>query len=332
VGVFLLAGQFPGVSHARTLRLAVDYARVAEEAGFTGVWLAEHHFISYGVCPSAIALAAHVLGATRTIEVGTAAAILSVRHPVAVAEEAILLDAVSSGRFRLGVARGGPWLDLEVFGAGRARYDSGFAESVDLLLQALHAPSVAAAGERFRFRPVVVVPRPERLLPVWVAATSMATVDIAARRGLPLLLGMHDDETAKATMIAGHGVPGAPHSSAHLAYVADTRAQAEAVLRASLPGWLSRTREYTRLDGTRPDRDLDDYLDLLLRISPIGSADECVDRLNRALAVTGARRLLLMVEAAGSPDLTRANIRRLGAEVLPRLSAEYRLTDLRLPS
>jgi alkanesulfonate monooxygenase SsuD/methylene tetrahydromethanopterin reductase-like flavin-dependent oxidoreductase (luciferase family) len=319
VGVFLVSGQFAGASPARTLRHVVDYARTAERAGFTGVWLAEHHFISYGVCPSAVALAAHVLGATHTIEVGTAAAILPLRHPVALAEEAALLDSVSSGRFRLGIARGGPWVDLEVFGSGLSRYSSGFAESLDLLLCCLREPTVEASGEHFRFRPVPLVPRPERPMPVWVAATSTPTVDVAARRGLPLLLGMHDDETAKAAMLAHHGAARLPHTSTHLAHVADSRVEAEAVLRSALPGWLARTREYTRLDGTRPDRDLDAYLEHLLRISPIGSADECVDRLNQILAVTGVGRLLLTVEAAGDPALIIANIERLGAEVLPRL-------------
>lgn len=324
VGVFLLAGQFPGVGQAQSLRLATDYARAAEHAGFDGVWLAEHHFVSYGVCPSAVTFAAHLLGRTRTIEVGTAAAILSSRHPVALAEEAALLDAVSSGRFRLGVARGGPWVDLEVFGTGLSRFDNGFAESVDLLLRALSEPTITAAGEHFRFRSVPVIPRVERPVPVWVAATSAPTVDLAARRGLPLLLGVQDADAEKAAMIADHGDPSLPHVSTHLAYVAPTRDEAETVLRRSLPGWLARTREYQRLDGARPERDIGAYVEHLLRISPIGTPDECVSRLARTVATTGARRLLLMVEAAGQPTLTMANIARLGEEVLPHLRSAAR--------
>lgn len=106
VDLFLLAGQFPGADHATTLRRSASYARAAEVAGFDGVWFAEHHFISYGVCPSAIAMAGFVLGATTRLRVGTAAAILSNRHPLALAEEVAMLDAVSGGRFDLGVARG----------------------------------------------------------------------------------------------------------------------------------------------------------------------------------------------------------------------------------
>ena len=78
----------------------------------------------------------------------------------------------------------------------------------------------------------------------------------------------------------------------------------------SLPGWLAFTRDYTRLDGSRPDRDLDAYVEHLLRISPIGTADECADRLNRVIAQAGANRLLLMVEAAGDSHLTMTNILR----------------------
>ncbi|HEV8163552.1 MAG TPA: LLM class flavin-dependent oxidoreductase [Actinomycetota bacterium] len=328
--LFLLAGQFPGADHAATLHHAVTYARAAEAAGFDGVWLAEHHFITYGVCPSAVALAAFLLGRTSRLRVGTAAAILSNRHPVALAEETALLDVVSGGRFDLGVARGGPWVDLEVFGTGLHRWATGFPESLDLLLAALSGRDhVGGHGEHFRFREVAIVPRPTRPLPVWVAATSPSTVDIAARRGLPLLLGMHDDDTAKATMLArytqtaaaaGHNPDAVAHASAHLVHVADTVQQAETTLRAALPGWLARTREYTRIDNRPPGRrDLNAYLDHLLAIHPIGPPERCTQRLSDTLNATGARRLLLMIEGSGHPHHTLDTITRLGTEVLPTL-------------
>lgn len=134
LGVFLLAGQFPGMTQAHALGGAVDYALAAERAGLTSAWVAEHHFISYGVCPSALALAANLLGRSHRLEVGTAVCMLANRHPVALAEETALLDHLSGGRFHLGVGRGGPWVDLEVFGTGLDRYQHGLAESLDLLL------------------------------------------------------------------------------------------------------------------------------------------------------------------------------------------------------
>ena len=68
-----------------------------------------------------------------------------------------------AGRFSLGVGRGGPWVDLEVFGAGLRAYEQDFPESLDLLLRWLREPRVSAAGERFTFREVPVVPRPDEL-------------------------------------------------------------------------------------------------------------------------------------------------------------------------
>ena len=82
LGLFLLAGQFPGMTEAEALAGAVDNAVAAEQAGLDSVWLAEHHFISYGVCPSAVALASNVLGRTSRITVGTGICMLS-RRPTA---------------------------------------------------------------------------------------------------------------------------------------------------------------------------------------------------------------------------------------------------------
>jgi alkanesulfonate monooxygenase SsuD/methylene tetrahydromethanopterin reductase-like flavin-dependent oxidoreductase (luciferase family) len=326
VDAFLLAGQFPGTSHAQALQNCLSYALAAERAGFDGVWIAEHRFISYGVCPAALTFAAHLLGRTERIRVGTAACILSNRHPVALAEEAVLLDELSGGRFDLGVARGGPWIDLNVFGTGLDRYHHGFPESLDLLLAWLSgAETVGADGPRFRFPPVAVVPTPRRPIPVWVAATSPPTVTLAAACGLPLLLGMHATDEEKRQLLDtydGCGRPSPLHASTHVAHVADTVEEARDALRAAMPGWLATTAQYTRIDGAaRPSRDPHAYLEHLLDIHPVGPPDLCVERLSRTLAATGLHRVLLMVEGAGDPDRTLANIARLGTDVIAPLRA-----------
>jgi hypothetical protein len=102
--------------------------------------------------------------------------------------------------------------------------------------------------------------------------------------------------------------------------VGDTLAAARDALRAAMPDWLATTAGYVRVDGgAGPARDPHAYLEHLLDIHPVGPPDLCVRRLAETVAVTGARRLLLMVEGAGRPDRTLTNIARLGAEVLPRL-------------
>ncbi|MER7458858.1 LLM class flavin-dependent oxidoreductase [Micromonospora sp. NPDC126480] len=324
--LFLLAGHRPGGTHATALADAHEYGRAAEFAGYAGVWIAEHHFISYGVCPSAITFAAHLLGSTRSIAVGTAACILSNRHPVALGEEAALLDELSGGRFRLGVGRGGPWVDLEVFGTGLDRFDNGFRDALELLGRWLSGAPTVAGNDRFPFRPVPVVPRPARRIPVWVAATSPSTVDLAARHGMPLLLGLHADLDERASLLgryarvaAAHGHDGQDvgHASAHLAYVEDDDEQATDAVRAGLPALLAGTREYVRLDGAEAGRrDLDAYVERLVSIHPVGSPSRCRRVVDRAAALPGVRHLLLMVEGAGGRERTLGAIHRVATDVL----------------
>jgi alkanesulfonate monooxygenase SsuD/methylene tetrahydromethanopterin reductase-like flavin-dependent oxidoreductase (luciferase family) len=330
--VFLLAAQFPGRGQGEVLAAARDAAVAAERAGLDGVWVAEHHFISYGLVPSAVTFAANVLGRTERVRVGTAISILSAQHPVALAEQAALLDHLSGGRFDLGVGRGGPWLELEVLGTGLARWERGFAESLDLVLRCLRDGRAAADGEHFRFREVPLVPAPltRPHPPVIVAATSAATVELAAARGLPVLLGMDLDDAGKRALLDrwaaaaerhGHDPARAGHAAAALAYVADSRAEALATVRAALPGWLARgVADYTTVDGrARTRRDPRAYTEQLCAVHPVGTAAECAGRLARTAERTGIRRFLLMVEGAGDRARTLDNVARLGAEVAPLL-------------
>jgi alkanesulfonate monooxygenase SsuD/methylene tetrahydromethanopterin reductase-like flavin-dependent oxidoreductase (luciferase family) len=331
-GVFLLAGRYPGQDDGAALRRSLAAVRAAEAAGFDDAWIAEHHFMSYGTCPSAITFAAHALGCTSRIGVGTAVSVLSTTHPVALAEQVALLDQLTEGRLRLSVGRGGPWVDLEVFGTGLHRYERGFADSVDLLLAGLTQARIAAAGEHFAFREVAMVPRPwsRPHPPVAVAATSFETAELAAGRGLPLLLGMHmgDDEKiamldryAAAARAAGRDPAGVEHIATVLAHVADSREAAVAELRATMPGWLAEgLAGYQPVDGRpRPRRDPAEYTESLCALHPVGSPDECVARLRACAERTGIRHVIMMVEGTGCRDGTMATIARLGAEVLPRL-------------
>jgi alkanesulfonate monooxygenase SsuD/methylene tetrahydromethanopterin reductase-like flavin-dependent oxidoreductase (luciferase family) len=340
VGTFVLAAQFPGQGQSEPLHRAISTAEAAEAAGLDAVWLAEHHFVPYGVCPSAVTLAGLLLGRTRRIGVGTAVSVLPTAHPVALGEQAALLHLASGGRFTLGVGRGGPWADLEVFGAGLAAFEQGFPESLDLLLRWLREPSVAGEGPRYVFREVPVVPRPDELdcaghgPQVVVACTSPGTVRLAAERGLPMLLGMHCGDEDKAAMVAmwrqaalaaGHPqdtVAAAGHVSAGVAQVADTRADAVETLLKAMPGWLRQgLAAHRTVDGrTRAMRDPHAYTELLCSLHPVGPPRLCADRLAATAARTGITRFALLVEGSGDLDTTLENVARLGGDVLPELA------------
>ncbi|MEU6677750.1 LLM class flavin-dependent oxidoreductase [Streptomyces sp. NPDC046853] len=347
VGSFVLAAQFPGQGQGEALHRAVRSAEVAEEAGLDSVWLAEHHFVPYGTCPSAVTLAALLLGRTRQIRVGTAVSVLPTVHPVALGEQAALLHLTSGGRFSLGVGRGGPWVDLEVFGSGLDAYEKGFPDSLDLLLRWLREPRVASDADRFPFREVAVVPRPQEALPrsveeageaagepeVIVACTSPSSVRLAAERGLPMLLGMHVGDEEKAEMVAlwrrharasgrtPEEVHRAPHVSAGVAQIADRRTDAAETLQKAMPGWLKQGLDaHVTVDGrARTMRDPLAYTELLCGLHPVGTPQLCADRIAATSERTGITRFALLVEGSGDLATTEENVRRLGAEVLPQL-------------
>ncbi|GAA2318186.1 LLM class flavin-dependent oxidoreductase [Streptomyces kunmingensis] len=341
VGTFVLAAQFPGQGQGEALHRAVRSAEVAEEAGLDSVWLAEHHFVPYGTCPSAITLAALLLGRTRTLRVGTAVSVLPTAHPVALGEQAALLHLTSGGRFSLGVGRGGPWVDLEVFGAGIEAYEQGFPDSLDLLLRWLRESRVAGEGDRFPFREVPVVPRPAEAIgetdpagpEVVVACTSPKSVRLAAERGLPMLLGMHIGDEEKAQMVAlwqrcareagrpSDALVTAPHVSAGVAQIGDGRSEAREALLKAMPGWLKQGLDaHVTVDGrARAMRDPVAYTELLCGLHPVGTPRLCADRLAATSERTGITRFALLVEGSGDLATTEENVRRLGTEVLPQL-------------
>ncbi|MCB5910870.1 LLM class flavin-dependent oxidoreductase [Streptomyces pinistramenti] len=346
VGAFILAAQFPGQGQGEALYRAVRSAEIAEESGLDDVWLAEHHFVPYGVCPSAVTLAALLLGRTRRIGIGTAVSVLPTQHPVALGEQAALLHLTSGGRFTLGVGRGGPWVDLEVFGSGLAAYERGFPEALDLLLRWLREPRVGARGERYAFREVAVVPSPaESLVPlddpasgppgpgVVVACTSPASVRLAAERGLPMLLGMHCGDEEKADMVAlwrsaareagrdGDEVAAAGHVSAGVVQIADQRRDAVESLTKAMPGWLQQgLGAHVTVDGRyRAMRDPLAYTEQLCALHPVGPPRLCADRLAATAERTGITKYALLVEGSGDLAATEENVRRLGTDVLPQL-------------
>lgn len=345
VGTFVLAAQFPGQGPAEALHRAVRSAEVAEDSGLDTVWLAEHHFVPYGVCPSAVTLAALLLGRTRRIRVGTAVSVLPTQHPVALGEQAALLHLTSGGRFTLGVGRGGPWVDLEVFGGGLEAYEKGFPGSLELLLDWLREPRVAGRGERYGFREVAVVPRADELIDadgndcpggpeVIVACTSPKSVRTAAENGLPMLLGMHCADQEKADMVAlwrstalaagqaPERVREAAHVSAGVVQIADRAEDATETLVKAMPGWLRQGLDaHVTVDGRhRVMRDPVAYTELLCGLHPVGPPRLAADRLAATAEATGITRFALLAEGSGDLAATEENIARLGTEVLPLLT------------
>jgi alkanesulfonate monooxygenase SsuD/methylene tetrahydromethanopterin reductase-like flavin-dependent oxidoreductase (luciferase family) len=158
----------------------------------------------------------------------------------------------------------------------------------------------------------------------------LGKVEVAARRGLPMLLFFHFDDEAKTTLLAryadtaqahGHDPTRIDHVWSVVGYVADSQEAARQVVCTTLPPWLTASAQaYTYLRPEDSHRaDVDAFVQTILQHHPIGTPEYCIERLAKTMERTGLRHCMIMLEAAGDCQRSRANIERFATEVLARL-------------
>ena len=82
-----------------------EYTR-AEELGYDSVYLAEHHFSPYNLCPSPNLILSALSQRTQRIRMGVMVNVLTFHQPVRFAEETAMLDLLTQGRLDVGIGRG----------------------------------------------------------------------------------------------------------------------------------------------------------------------------------------------------------------------------------
>jgi len=232
----------------RRVDLASVYARalqrieMMDRTGYDAVWLAEHHFSSFSVCPSVHMMGMLAAARTTRLRIGTGVSLAPFYHPLRLAEEVALLDVLSGGRVNWGAGRGFARVEFENFGVPPDESTSRFHETVEIVLRAWTEERLSFAGAHFRFDGVEVLPKPMQRPhpPVWMAASSQAAIDWAAGRGFSILLSPHDAHRdigrkrlayAGRLAEAGFAVEGRDIPMARLVAIADTAAKAAEVAR-----------------------------------------------------------------------------------------------------
>jgi alkanesulfonate monooxygenase SsuD/methylene tetrahydromethanopterin reductase-like flavin-dependent oxidoreductase (luciferase family) len=127
-------------------------AQVCETAGFETFWLPEHHFSVWGreLIGNPLMMAADIAARTRRIRIGLAAAIITLWHPLRLAEDLALLDQLSGGRLEIGVGRGN--YGLEASNLNPAADPNNRAANVKVFLETLEVVRKALTEDRFAHR------------------------------------------------------------------------------------------------------------------------------------------------------------------------------------
>ena len=152
---------------------ALDRVKIMDTSGYDAVWLAEHHFSTYSVCPSVHLMAMHIAHITEHIRIGMAVSLAAFYHPLRLAEEVALLDVLSGGRVNWGAGRGFDQRAFGVFGFPPDESYPRFRECVEIVLAAWSNDKLNYQGKFWNFEDIEVLPKPQQdPLPYWIASSS----------------------------------------------------------------------------------------------------------------------------------------------------------------
>src|SRR2546428_12769700 len=156
----------------------------AEAAGFDSVWLGEHHN-NRALYPAPLIGLAAIAARTRRVRLGTAVLLLPLYHPLAVAEEAAVVDMISAGRLVPGVGAGYAPEEFAAFGVSIKERGSRMDEAVPLIQRLWSEDNVTHAGRHYRVTSATVSPRPVQRPrpPIWFGGWVEPAIRRAGRFG-----------------------------------------------------------------------------------------------------------------------------------------------------
>jgi F420-dependent oxidoreductase-like protein len=205
-----MIGPERGRYRSKVDRLLAD-GQWAEEAGLSSAWIPQ--------IPDdfdALTAAAMVGSRTARIEIGTAVVPVQPRHPVALAQQALSVQAVCGGRLSLGLGVSHHWIIDEMLGLPYERPAAVMRSYLDVLDPALRGPGpVDVENDLFRVHnPLDITDLAPT--PVLIAALGPVMLRLAGERTDGTLLWMADERAigshvapiiTRAAQVAGRPAP-----------------------------------------------------------------------------------------------------------------------------
>jgi alkanesulfonate monooxygenase SsuD/methylene tetrahydromethanopterin reductase-like flavin-dependent oxidoreductase (luciferase family) len=176
IGVTLpLAAGDTADRHVPTFAETLAFARRAEAEGLDSIWVFDHLLFRVGREPeSGVREAWTTLAALASVvprvDLGALVMCSSFRNPALVAKMAATLDDLSGGRVILGLGSGWHDPEYEAFGYPIDHKVGRFAEDLEITARLLRGERVTFDGRWRRLADAVLLPPPERRLPILVAA------------------------------------------------------------------------------------------------------------------------------------------------------------------
>lgn len=335
IGVGLFTAQVPGGS-ARSFheeyRDSIELVKLAEEVGFDGAWVSEHHGSEDGYLPSLVTLLAAFAAVTDKIELGAGVVLAPFHDPVRLAEDFATLDQIAGGRTICGLGVG--WRDEEfrAFGIETTTRVRRLREVVDVLRLAWTEERFSYDGRYFSYDDVAVTPKPARVPPLLIGGFADAAIRRAGRIGDGYISSRAEPARIQQAFAmaaeerAGAGKEGPPLVGVlHNAFVTTDPAGHWPIVRDGVghqlgvyAGWRAGTDVPGRkLEVVPPDEDV------IRSVTAFGTRDEVVERLSPVARICGAypeSHLVVRLHYPGMDSKPAADaIRLFATEVAPRL-------------
>jgi len=176
-------------------RAMLDQMIKAEALGYDHVWLTEHHFTEDAYNPASLSMAAAIAAVTTRIRIGTFVLLLPFIDPVRAAEDVILADILSNGRFDLGIGQGYTHDEFNAFGIDRRERAPRLAEGVELMRRLFTEDNVTFDGRFTQTKNMTLTPKPVQQPhpPLWIGARGPKAIRRAAKLGAHLMTTLGPD-------------------------------------------------------------------------------------------------------------------------------------------
>ena len=156
----------------------LDLAAQADELGYDHVRIVEHHFHRYGgYSPNPLVFLAAAAQRTRDVRLITGAVLPAFIHPLRLAGEVGMVDALSGGRLEVGFGRAFLPGEFARFGVSLDESRARFEEGITTVARLLEEEDVTSDGPFHPFPESTTLPRPTQSPrpPFWVAAVGNPT-------------------------------------------------------------------------------------------------------------------------------------------------------------
>ncbi|MBY4599456.1 LLM class flavin-dependent oxidoreductase [Ottowia caeni] len=343
-GVFILAQQRGyHQSPEQVIQNSIEQTVVAEQAGFSNAWYAEHHFNNYSLSPSPLMMIAHMAAKTTRIRLGTGVCILPLYHPARFLAEVGFVDTVSNGRLELGVGSGYQEFEFERFGVKLEDASAVYNEFLDIIPKGLTQKIVEYNGKFLQLLPSSVAVRSVQkpMPPIWVTSGNPVALGRGVREGYNLFVTALLNGTQAVTELRGRLEKVAEDNGADLdrdvkfgflrcAYASDNQSEIDSYLDcARFQRRISESLKFRRAqsdDGymvKEVPSPTDPSMEQLRQNLPVGSVNQVIDKMLEEISILKPKHIALQTQLGDFDQKTMLKqIELWGSTIIPAIQKE----------